>query len=580
MAPRTSLLAWLAASAAAAGITVAAPVAEACGGFFCQNVPVDQTGEHILFAVDGDSVEAQVLIQYQGAAEDFSWVVPVPSEPEVDVSSPTVFARLTQLTGIRFQLNWDFENGCYPPVAEDGGSPSAGGGDPDAGVTVVQQSVVGPYNYAVLRATDVGALFEWLGANDYTIPDTAESLLEPYVLMGDQMHFVAFKLQKDRDIGDIRPVVLRYRDDQPMIPIQLTAIATQPNLGVTANILGPVRSVPENYLHVEINEARINWLSGGSNYDALINDAMDEAGGQAFTTEFAGSSSALQGAFFVEGTLDTSRLATIDDPILFFAALQEEGFSGDPQLLSLLQEFIPMPAELEASGLQPRDFYNNLSAYESYLSTLEFDAPAFANKLEADIVAPLRHAQELFDRLPYFTRLHTSLSASEMTVDPVFAFNGGLGDVSNIRTATAVMECTPGSWDLNAPVVITLSDGREVLTSYGGGGGELDALPGALSISEMGASGAPVPVGRTDGRSPAAELAAYNDAAAASYPDTTFDLNAGTDPAVPPTPGTTDRPPADRISSEGCSSAPAGTMSLLSTLVAMLPLLRRRRRTA
>jgi hypothetical protein len=563
MAPRTSLLAWLAASAAAAGITVAAPVAEACGGFFCQNVPVDQTGEHILFAVDGDSVEAQVLIQYQGAAEDFSWVVPVPSEPEVDVSSPTVFARLTQLTGIRFQLNWDFENGCYPPVAEDGGSPSAGGGDPDAGVTVVQQSVVGPYNYAVLRATDVGALFEWLGANDYTIPDTAESLLEPYVLMGDQMHFVAFKLQKDRDIGDIRPVVLRYRDDQPMIPIQLTAIATQPNLGVTVGLLGGARAVPENYLHVEINEARIDWLSSGDNYDALIDDAMDEAGGQAFTTEYAGPTTPFSGAFFAEGRLQTARLATIDDPAAFVDAVQQEGFAADPQLLDVLERFIPVPAELAAQGVDARTFFNNIGSYASYLEGRAFDAAGCADELESRIAAPLRHAQALFDRLPYFTRLHTSLSADEMTVDPVFAFNDDLPTVSNVRRASARLACDPGTPDLSsAPVIVTLDDGRQILTSYAAPRDALDAMPGAASISQLAASGEPVPVARTDGRIPDVELVEYNAEYAQNFPGRDFDFSGGQ--------------VVERKDASGCAAA--GGFAGAWSFVAVAGLLLRRRR--
>ncbi len=42
--------------------------AHACGGTFCdsgpQAMPVDQTGENILFVMDGTTVEAHVQIQY------------------------------------------------------------------------------------------------------------------------------------------------------------------------------------------------------------------------------------------------------------------------------------------------------------------------------------------------------------------------------------------------------------------------------------------------------------------------------------------------------------------------------------
>ena len=571
--------------AGASSLLVHAAPAEACGGFFCQNVPVDQTGEQILFAVEGNEVEAHVQIQYQGAAEDFSWVVPVPSLPEVGVSSSTVFSRLAGSAGIRFQLDWDTVNGCYPWLFEGdasagGGPPNAGGGTPtDGGVTVVQQSQVGPFDYTVLQATSLSPLLTWLADNDYNVPDAAGALLEPYVLMGDQMHFVAFKLQKDREVGDIQPVTLRYEDDQPMIPIQLTAIASQPDLGITVNILGQTRSVPENFLHVTINEARVNWLQSGSNYNALINDAMDEAGGQGFATEFAGATGAesiFAGLFFSEGRYDTAALASLTDPVAFFNAMQAQGFAGDTQLLNLLTRFIPMPAELVAMGLEPRDFYNNLSGYASYLAGQPFDAPAFANELELVIVGPLRHAQELFDRNPYFTRLYTSLSAEEMTVDPVFTFNSELGDVSNVHRATGLIACDDinGGGGANVPVTITLADGRQVLTTLYGDTTAHDGLPAAYDLAETGASGAPVSVGRTDGRSPAAELAAANSAVAALFPDRSFTLNAGTDPVVPVVPS--GRPTERKEVSSGCSAGGAAAANALALLLVAMAVLRRR----
>ena len=580
---RLPLLATLLLSGATALVAQAAPAA-ACGGFFCQNVPVDQTGEQILFAVEGDQVEAQVQIQYQGAAADFSWVVPTPSLPEVGVSSSTVFSRLAGSTGVRFQLDWDTVNGCYPWMFEGdasagGGPPNAGGGTPtDGGVTVVQQSQVGPFDYTILQATSLDPLLTWLADNDYNVPAAAGALLEPYVLMGDSMHFVAFKLQKDREVGDIQPVTLRYQDDQPMIPIQLTAIASQPDLGVTVNILGQTRSVPENFLHVTINEARVNWLQYGSNYNALINDAMDEAGGQGFATEFAGATGAeslFSGLFFAEGRFDTAALAAITDPIAFFNAVQAQGFAGDTQLLNLLTRFIPMPAELAATGVQPRDFYNNLSSYASYLVGQPFDAPAFANELELVIVGPLRHAQELFDRNPYFTRLYTSLSAEEMTVDPVFTFNNELGDVSNVHRATGLLLCDDmNAGGSNVPVTITLSDGRQVLTTLYGNHAEHDGLPAAYDLAETAASGAPVSVGRTDGRSPAAELAAANAAVAALFPGRTFTLNAGADPVAPVVPS--GRPTERNESNSGCTAGGSSVAGSGALLLLAMALLRRR----
>src|ERR1700732_4189663 len=68
--------------------------AGACGGRFCQRIPVDQTGEKILFAADGHDVTAHVQIQYKGEAKNFSWILPVPTPPKLDVGTDALFVAL------------------------------------------------------------------------------------------------------------------------------------------------------------------------------------------------------------------------------------------------------------------------------------------------------------------------------------------------------------------------------------------------------------------------------------------------------------------------------------------------------
>jgi hypothetical protein len=54
-------------------------LAYACGGLFCQNSPVDQNAERIIFTQNGNgTVTAIIQIQYTGFAEDFSWILPIP----------------------------------------------------------------------------------------------------------------------------------------------------------------------------------------------------------------------------------------------------------------------------------------------------------------------------------------------------------------------------------------------------------------------------------------------------------------------------------------------------------------------
>jgi hypothetical protein len=67
--------------------------------------------------------------------------------------------------------------------------------------------------------------------------------------------------------------------------------------------------------------------------------------------------------------------------------------------------------------------------------------------------------QNLIDAHPEITRLYTTLSAAEMTLDPLFTFNADLGDVSNQHTAVRIIECNPGIYQYQAPWRIELPQG-------------------------------------------------------------------------------------------------------------------------
>jgi MYXO-CTERM domain-containing protein len=121
-----------------------------------------------------------------------------------------------------------------------------------------------------------------------------------------------------------------------------------------------------------------------------------------------------------------------------------------------------------------------------------------------------------------------------------------------------------------------LGDGRQLLTTMYGDRTALDALPAAYDIAETGASGAPVAVGRADGRSPAGELAAANAATAALFPGRTFTLNAGSDPTVA-APVVPSGPPTERnLSNGGCATGGAAAANALGLLFLALAILRRR----
>jgi hypothetical protein len=464
--------------------------AEACGGFFCQNVPVDQSGEHLLFGIEDDgTVVAHIQIQYQGAAESFAWVLPLPSEPEVSVGSDEIFRTLRNLTDPQFYLRWNDRGECKEAdqdYGSDADSDADADGDADGEVTVLQQGPVGPYERAVLQADDAQELLTWLEDNDYQIPAVSLPEIESYV-NGDFV-FLALRLQKDRSVGDLVPVVVRFEEVGPCIPLRLTSIAASPDMPIYAWVLADGRAVSTNFLDVEPNWAAIDWLRNGSNYEDVVRRAVDEATGHSFVTEYAGRASVLDGAFWWVGRYDLDAVRTLEDPAEFVQELISQGFSATSALLGLLQQFIPKPAELE--DVSEQDFYNCLECYSDALVGLEFDPGAFADAIEEVIVGPLVEAQAMAGRHPYLTRLHTTISPEEMTEDPIFRFNLDLGDVSNVHQAEAETQCDPNHYRWEAPVRLTLPDGQVMFIDPGDPApSTLEDMPASSRATQMGETG-------------------------------------------------------------------------------------------
>jgi hypothetical protein len=93
---------------------------------------------------------------------------------------------------------------------------------------------------------------------------------------------------------------------------------------------------------------------------------------------------------------------------------------------------------------------------------VEFSPTALFDAIEADVIEPLRSVQALIDRAPYLTRLYSTLSAAEMTIDPVFVFNPDLPPVSNIHRANRVIECDPSRYESEAPWRIDFPQGGSI----------------------------------------------------------------------------------------------------------------------
>jgi len=265
-------------------------------------------------------------------------------------------------------------------------------------------------------------------------------------------------------------------------------------------VLGDARAVPDNYLHVTINEAAIDWFNQGDNYQEVISLAADEAGGQAFATDFSGSLESLRGTLYRPGWYDIESLRDASGPLDWMDRLMGSGLPPSAALMDVLNAVIPFPSALAGQGVTEQDFYNCLGCYEEYVNAAGFDAEEATDLLQAQVIDGLIAAEDLFSRFDHLTRMTSSMDAVEMTMDPMFVFNTDLPQqVDNIHRATVTSNCGLGETVDTAERVLTLADGRNIrLPSTNwmqrNDTNEYDTMgdltsPAAILIEDVGASG-------------------------------------------------------------------------------------------
>jgi hypothetical protein len=476
------------------------PVAHACGGFWCsQDAPVNQAAERIIFVDhEDDQVTAIIQIQYVGPSEKFAWVIPIPGDPEIAVSADLAFQRLDGATRPDYRLERRVDGTCREDPEQDdvwerGGFQDAGAAIADAGdavpaISVVDQGSVGPYDYATIAvdpalAEPAQAAIDWFVANGYDLTSLDAEVLGPY--LADGLNLLAFKLTKTAfdTAGAIRPVILTYRGERPMIPIRPTAVAAERDMGVLVWIAADARAVPQNYKSLVLNDALIDWFNSGSNYNAVVTQAADEAGGQGFATELAGASrDAAQAVFSDQEQAQFETLA---------AASYEHGLDAIWTANGYYRNWDGWRDAIEAAVTLPPD--TSLDEFasnpEAFRETAQVDTQRFFEALRSEVLAPVSETARLLGSRPYLTRLYSTMSADEMTLDPAFSYNAELPDVSNFHEAVQTVQCDPQTLERDAPWEVRLPGGDVVRGAGYEWPIDMDMLPANRKIEQLSTTG-------------------------------------------------------------------------------------------
>ena len=338
-------------------LSVATPRASACGGFFCQSAPVVQTAEEIVYVVEDDgALTMSVRILYQGTAEEFAWILPVPSVPTLSLGTTAIFDALEPATRPSFTMTARVDGTCAsPPRCEyrDTGplwfADAAAGADAarfDAGGPgVLVRGALGPFETVVIGEASATEIQEWLTTNGYDIPVESVPILDEYLAGGSL--FVALRLRPEATVDAIQPITLHFDEPtEPCLPIRLTRIATAGQLPILTYFLASERATPRNYSLLEdFDDATLYDGAGGQVfvYRAWASRVIDEAGGHAFVADFAGATPTL--AITVPPLGESLRTATPSELVTEIY----DARGSDAEAIALLAGYLVPPDGLDLS---------------------------------------------------------------------------------------------------------------------------------------------------------------------------------------------------------------------------------------
>lgn len=173
--------------------------------------------------VHENNVETLIVsIRFEGDAKDFAWIIPTPSQPEVDKAPFNIFESLEKLT----QIAVDY--GYIRPLGMESAVPLK------RSVEVLEQKKVDIYEITVLKATDKNALYDWLKENDYRYPESGKYILDSYI--NNKWVFTAVKINAESleaaenqlRQGIATPLRFVFNSSKIVYPLKISAVISEP----------------------------------------------------------------------------------------------------------------------------------------------------------------------------------------------------------------------------------------------------------------------------------------------------------------------------------------------------------------
>ncbi|MCP4571420.1 MAG: DUF2330 domain-containing protein [bacterium] len=227
--------------------------------------------QHAYLDWDEDAGFEQLTIRpgFRGDARDFVWLVPVPSEPGVDVADAAFFGSLRAATEPIWRdrdEGWSCDRNTSIMSPDEGMS-----------VDLISSQVIDVYEVLVVWAEDADALadslLQWGHLHDGNVEEVTP-ILEDYVAEG--WSFVAARIDSAAFVaayphaaegywytGALRPLVFGFETDQPVYPMRLSRVSADRKTWIELYV-----EADHRYEHPRLDAVYANRFSEGE-LDAL-----------------------------------------------------------------------------------------------------------------------------------------------------------------------------------------------------------------------------------------------------------------------------------------------------------------------
>ncbi len=240
----------------AAVLSLAPFAAHAFCGFYVAGGGAElfNNATQVVLMREGTRTVLSMQNNYQGPAEDFAMVIPVPvvlKKEQVKTLPRDVFGRVDTLSAPRLVEYWEVDP-CYvePRYGDDvkmsafgmAGAAKGGGGLGGLGslVKVEARFEVGEYDVVILSAKDALALETWLKQNKYRIPEGAEALFRPYIQQGQKFFVAKVNVKKvtfEKGMAKLSPLRFFYDSEKFELPVRLGLINAKEKQDLIVHVL-------------------------------------------------------------------------------------------------------------------------------------------------------------------------------------------------------------------------------------------------------------------------------------------------------------------------------------------------------